>query len=182
MKHLIVAACAAFLLVSLVPREAFAHGGGLNKDGCHRETATGGYHCHRGGSRDDGGQEGDEDSQSKRICEAARADGKRDAEAWNNREAAAWAHLQKMCANESPVSEYICEYHSQVYQESFSPEAAAEFPEYLLGRIAEACAPPKSREEVQCEHLARAIEGARSRRNDKGIAYWTQRATEAGCT
>lgn len=24
----------------------FSHGGGLNADGCHRETATGGYHCH----------------------------------------------------------------------------------------------------------------------------------------
>lgn len=28
-------------------QQAFAHGGGLNRDGCHRETATGGYHCHR---------------------------------------------------------------------------------------------------------------------------------------
>ena len=53
MKRLIVAAMAALLLVSLVPQEAFAHGGGLNKDGCHRETATGGYHCHRG-NRDGG--------------------------------------------------------------------------------------------------------------------------------
>ena len=25
-----------------------AHGGGLNADGCHNETRTGGYHCHRG--------------------------------------------------------------------------------------------------------------------------------------
>ena len=24
-----------------------AHGGGLNKQGCHNETKTGGYHCHR---------------------------------------------------------------------------------------------------------------------------------------
>ena len=29
---------------------AFGHGGGLNRDGCHRETATGGYHCHRDSS------------------------------------------------------------------------------------------------------------------------------------
>ena len=49
MKHLIVVACAALLLVSLVPQQTLAHGGGLNRDGCHRETATGGYHCHRGG-------------------------------------------------------------------------------------------------------------------------------------
>lgn len=25
----------------------FAHGGGLNADGCHNERRTGGYHCHR---------------------------------------------------------------------------------------------------------------------------------------
>ena len=32
---------------------AYGHGGGLNRDGCHRETATGGYHCHRGSSSGD---------------------------------------------------------------------------------------------------------------------------------
>ena len=26
---------------------AYAHGGGLNKDGCHNNRKTGGYHCHR---------------------------------------------------------------------------------------------------------------------------------------
>lgn len=36
-----------FLIVTSYP--AGAHGGGLNRDGCHRETATGGYHCHQGG-------------------------------------------------------------------------------------------------------------------------------------
>ncbi len=25
---------------------AWAHGGGLNAEGCHNERATGGYHCH----------------------------------------------------------------------------------------------------------------------------------------
>ena len=28
-------------------QQAAAHGGGLNSSGCHNETATGGYHCHR---------------------------------------------------------------------------------------------------------------------------------------
>ncbi|WP_368565690.1 excalibur calcium-binding domain-containing protein [Pseudoxanthomonas sp. UTMC 1351] len=28
---------------------AWAHGGGLNKDGCHNDRKNGGYHCHRGG-------------------------------------------------------------------------------------------------------------------------------------
>lgn len=27
---------------------AWAHGGGLNKDGCHNDRKNGGYHCHRG--------------------------------------------------------------------------------------------------------------------------------------
>ena len=46
-KHLtafVVMLCLAF---AGVPGGAHAHGGGLNRDGCHRETATGGYHCHR---------------------------------------------------------------------------------------------------------------------------------------
>ena len=40
----------AFLLTiifSLLPVAVFAHGGGLNAAGCHNETKTGGYHCHR---------------------------------------------------------------------------------------------------------------------------------------
>ncbi len=41
---------ACFLVVTSY--HAGAHGGGLNRAGCHNETATGGYHCHRGG--DDG--------------------------------------------------------------------------------------------------------------------------------
>jgi endonuclease YncB( thermonuclease family) len=36
----------AFLL--LVPHEGKAHGGGLNKEGCHNNRKTGDYHCHRG--------------------------------------------------------------------------------------------------------------------------------------
>ena len=27
--------------------EALAHGGGLNKEGCHNNRKTGDYHCHR---------------------------------------------------------------------------------------------------------------------------------------
>lgn len=42
----------ATLLASpvLVPALAFAHGGGLNSEGCHNNRKTGGYHCHRGPS------------------------------------------------------------------------------------------------------------------------------------
>ena len=36
------------LILALVPAAAIAHGGGLNKEGCHNNRQTGGYHCHRG--------------------------------------------------------------------------------------------------------------------------------------
>lgn len=38
------------VLVLLAPL-AWAHGGGLNAEGCHNNRKTGEYHCHRGGSR-----------------------------------------------------------------------------------------------------------------------------------
>ena len=116
------------------------------------------------------------------ACEATRADMRDRAETWNHNEAVAWARVQEACADESPIGQAQCEHRSRTYQANYSPAAAADFQEYLLGRIADACAPPKSREEVQCHRIARAIERARSRRNDKGVAYWTQQSTEAGCT
>ena len=51
-RKLIVGVVVACFLLSYVPG-AWAHGGGLNREGCHRETATGGYHCHRGSADDD---------------------------------------------------------------------------------------------------------------------------------
>ena len=38
------------LVLSAVAGNAWAHGGGLNKDGCHNDRKSGGYHCHRGSS------------------------------------------------------------------------------------------------------------------------------------
>ena len=35
-------------LICLFSQFAYAHGGGLNKDGCHYNRRTGDYHCHRG--------------------------------------------------------------------------------------------------------------------------------------
>jgi hypothetical protein len=35
---------------SLSTGPAFAHGGGLNAEGCHNNRKTGDYHCHRGSS------------------------------------------------------------------------------------------------------------------------------------
>lgn len=32
-------------------RSAFAHGGGLDRYGCHKETRAGGYHCHKARKR-----------------------------------------------------------------------------------------------------------------------------------
>ncbi|MBA3068188.1 MAG: excalibur calcium-binding domain-containing protein [Hyphomonas sp.] len=41
-KHLVIFACTAVLAAP-----AFAHGGGLNAEGCHMNRKTGDYHCHR---------------------------------------------------------------------------------------------------------------------------------------
>lgn len=41
-RSLIVVACV------ISSEVATAHGGGLNKDGCHNNRKTGDYHCHRG--------------------------------------------------------------------------------------------------------------------------------------
>lgn len=38
------------LVLPAVAGNAWAHGGGLNKDGCHNDRKNGGYHCHRGSS------------------------------------------------------------------------------------------------------------------------------------
>lgn len=35
------------LTLPLMASGAWAHGGGLNKDGCHNDRKNGGYHCHR---------------------------------------------------------------------------------------------------------------------------------------
>lgn len=37
---------AVALISMIVPTLAFAHGGGLNADGCHTNRKTGDYHCH----------------------------------------------------------------------------------------------------------------------------------------
>lgn len=44
MRKWIIAACALALAGT-----AGAHGGGLDKNGCHHDRKNGGYHCHRGG-------------------------------------------------------------------------------------------------------------------------------------
>lgn len=41
--------CMMLLVLPAVAGNAWAHGGGLNKDGCHNDRRNGGYHCHRGG-------------------------------------------------------------------------------------------------------------------------------------
>ena len=46
MRKTALAAC-VMLGLALPLQKSIAHGGGLNSSGCHREKATGGYHCHR---------------------------------------------------------------------------------------------------------------------------------------
>ena len=122
------------------------------------------------------------EAQLKRNCAAARTKYQRRAAAWNRMEAKAYSKLQKTCADKSPFGKNACHFETRHYRANYSPAVAARNQKYWRGKIAEACGPPKSREEVGCEQLARAIEGARSRRNTKGVTYWTQRATEAGCS
>ena len=40
-----------FAAVAPPPVSAWAHGGGLNSEGCHTNSRTGDYHCHRAISR-----------------------------------------------------------------------------------------------------------------------------------
>ena len=47
MRRKIIAGVAVACLLLPYAGEAWSHGGGLDRYGCHNETATGGYHCHR---------------------------------------------------------------------------------------------------------------------------------------
>lgn len=47
MQTRVVLAAFAIASISFVDLPGLAHGGGLNSQGCHNETATGSYHCHR---------------------------------------------------------------------------------------------------------------------------------------
>lgn len=40
--------CLVVFVASFGFQQAFAHGGGLNSEGCHNNRKTGDYHCHRG--------------------------------------------------------------------------------------------------------------------------------------
>lgn len=40
--------CGAVVLTALWTPPVQAHGGGLDRDGCHHDRRNGGYHCHRG--------------------------------------------------------------------------------------------------------------------------------------
>lgn len=35
------------VFLAVIPQVVWAHGGGLNADGCHTNRKTGEYHCHR---------------------------------------------------------------------------------------------------------------------------------------
>lgn len=39
------------ILTLMISAPVFAHGGGLNAEGCHNDRKNGGYHCHRAPSR-----------------------------------------------------------------------------------------------------------------------------------
>ena len=37
----------SIIILFIIGSNAFAHGGGLNSEGCHTNHKTGDYHCHR---------------------------------------------------------------------------------------------------------------------------------------
>lgn len=45
-----LSACCAIVLTALCAPPASAHGGGLDRHGCHHDRRNGGYHCHGGAS------------------------------------------------------------------------------------------------------------------------------------
>jgi hypothetical protein len=79
------AAAAGLVLMLGAPAPAFAHGGGLNAEGCHNNRKTGDYHCHRGSSSGrastpraaftSGGSKGTARQGAYANCSAARAAG-----------------------------------------------------------------------------------------------------------
>ncbi len=59
-----------------VPTGFLAHGGGLNRYGCHNQRATGGYHCHRSGYTPRGSPRGAPPAKPARIRTLAPASGR----------------------------------------------------------------------------------------------------------
>jgi hypothetical protein len=43
----LITCCLVFIALAIGAQSAFAHPGGLNKEGCHNNRKTGEYHCHR---------------------------------------------------------------------------------------------------------------------------------------
>ena len=177
--RMIIAATASAVLLALCAADVRSHEG-QGGEPAHMGKLSGDFeewHDHPIASE----VEAKREAHRQKRCEAKKAEMQRKADDWNRREAAAWEQLQEACADDSPAGQNSCQYRRRMYQANYSPSEAADFQQWLLSEIAAACAPPKSREELECEKLAQVIKAERGRRNDKGIAYWTDRAAEAGC-
>lgn len=116
-----------------VPTGAQAHEGEGGEPG-HWDTDDGVEAWHTHGLTPE-----EQTAQRKYVCEAERAKRTRQADAWNRREAAAWAQLQEACADESPAGRNRCKNRHRMYQGNYSTAATADFEQYLLSSIAEAC-------------------------------------------
>ena len=57
-----------------LPSPALAHGGGLDKDGCHTNRKTGEYHCHRGGAGSSGKTSATPQGQSAKTSSQSQVD------------------------------------------------------------------------------------------------------------
>ena len=65
----------AVLAGAVVAGASYAHGGGLNAEGCHNDRKNGGYHCHRGSASSAAPKALLGSSSTFSSCAAARAAG-----------------------------------------------------------------------------------------------------------
>lgn len=54
----LMARCIVAVLMFTQSANSFSHGGGLDEYGCHTDTSTGDYHCHRSTSSSDSSSDG----------------------------------------------------------------------------------------------------------------------------
>ena len=78
--YIFVLSASALLVLGAPGAPVFAHGGGLNAEGCHNNRKTGHYHCHRGSSAGASGSKKQASYSAStagafRNCAAARATG-----------------------------------------------------------------------------------------------------------
>ena len=57
-----------FIFPLLTTQMSFGHSGGLNSQGCHNNTKTGDYHCHRSSSSSSSSKSNSSSTSKKNTC------------------------------------------------------------------------------------------------------------------